>query len=57
MGKREQDKASGPSMKVGKHPGQGSRVTSQTKYVIQNIKNFFDEEKNDPFYETVYMTE
>ena len=35
----------GPSFKVGKRPGQGSRLTSQTKYVLHNIKNFFDQEK------------
>ena len=34
-------KKTGPSSKIGKRPGQGSRITSQTKYVIHNIKNFF----------------
>ena len=33
--------------KIGKRPGQGSRITSQTKYVIHNIKNFFDQEKRE----------
>ena len=61
MGKRKQDKGKGggPSVKVGKRLGQGSRVTSQTKYVLQNMKNFFDVEKNEKraIYETAYMTE
>ena len=49
MGKRKQDKGKGggPSVKVGKRLGQGSRVTSQTKYVLQNMKNFFDVEKTE----------
>ena len=49
MGKRKQDKVKGggPSVKVGKRLGQGSRVTAQTKYVLQNMKNFFDVEKNE----------
>ena len=40
-------KKTGPSSKIGKRPGQGSRITSQTKYVIHNIKNFFDQEKHE----------
>ena len=37
----------GPSSKIGKRPGQGSRITSQTKYVIHNIKDFFDRERRE----------
>ena len=44
MRKRKQGKGKGgwPSVKVGKCLGQGSRVPSRTKYVLQNMKNFFD---------------
>ena len=38
-------KKTGPSSKIGKRPGQGSRITSQTKYIIHNIKNCFNLEK------------
>ena len=40
-------KKTGPSSKIGKRPGQGSIITSQTKYVIHNIKDFFDPEKRE----------
>ena len=37
-------KKTGPSSKILKRPGQGSRITSRTKYVIHNIENIFDQE-------------
>ena len=42
MGKRKQDKGKGggPGVKVDKHLGQGSRVTSQIKYDLHDMKNF-----------------
>ena len=61
MGKRKQErKGGGPSGKVGKHLGQDSMITSQTKYVLQNMKNFFDLEKDEKqaiLQNRVYMTE
>ena len=61
MGKRKQDKGKGggPSVKVGKHLGQGSKVTSQIKYDLHDMKNFltYKRMKNEQFYETAYMTE
>ena len=45
---RTKEYGGGPSVKVDKRLGQGSRVTSQTKHVLLNMKNFFDGEKDEP---------
>ena len=34
-----------PIHKVAKKPGKGVRLTSQTKYVIENVRQFFEKEK------------
>ena len=33
------------AQKVGKKPGRGIRLTSQTKYIIDNVQRFYEEEK------------
>ena len=33
------------AQKVAKKPGRGIRLTSQTKYIIENVRRFFEEEK------------
>ena len=32
--------------KVAKKPGKGVRLTSQMKYVVQNVRQFFEKEKS-----------
>ena len=34
-----------PIHKVAKKPGKGGRLTSQTKYVIENVRQFFEKKK------------
>ena len=34
-----------PIHKVAKEPGNGVRLTSQTKYVSENVRQFFEKEK------------
>ena len=36
-----------PIHKLAKKPGKGVRLTSQTKYVIEKVRQFFEKEKKE----------